>query len=225
MKIIQCVATIATLLIAGCGSPSEKEREIHLTVTSEIRISQRTTVGLPGSEGAFLLTIDDITRGQVMVSIAPDQGEMLVGPRSLSEGDDVVFEVAGIKYRLLLKDLDNELLGDDTAEFVITYYDASKDMTFSATEEITLLITALKDLDGAVMIRNGKQYPVEEGVSHLMEKCSSANGSIETAEDFITLVASESSLTGKPYRIRFEDGRTVTAEEWFKQQLSDLRNR
>jgi hypothetical protein len=42
---------------------------------------------------------------------------------------------------------------------------------------------------------------------------------IKTAQDFITIVGSRSSTTGKPYVIRYSNGSEITSEEWFLKQL------
>jgi len=42
---------------------------------------------------------------------------------------------------------------------------------------------------------------------------------VKTAEDFIRYCASESSVSGKPYEIRFSDGRVVPAAAFLRQKL------
>jgi len=42
---------------------------------------------------------------------------------------------------------------------------------------------------------------------------------IKTAQDFITIAGSKSSVSGEPYLIRLSDGTEMKLEEWFRKQL------
>jgi hypothetical protein len=44
---------------------------------------------------------------------------------------------------------------------------------------------------------------------------------VETADDFIRLCASKSSVSGKPYMIRLPDGKTIKSEEYFRKKLKE----
>ena len=46
---------------------------------------------------------------------------------------------------------------------------------------------------------------------------------IRTADDFIAKVASKSSTTGRPYLVRFSDGREVPTADFFRAELAKLR--
>jgi hypothetical protein len=50
-------------------------------------------------------------------------------------------------------------------------------------------------------------------------KWGSAGKRIKTAEDFIRECASVSSMSGQKYQIRFADGQTMYAGDYFHQQL------
>jgi hypothetical protein len=43
-----------------------------------------------------------------------------------------------------------------------------------------------------------------------------------TARQFVTYIASRSSVTGKPYRVRLADGTEMTSAEWFTQRLQEI---
>jgi hypothetical protein len=45
---------------------------------------------------------------------------------------------------------------------------------------------------------------------------------VKTAEQFIQYCATESSMTGRKYRIRFPDGRTVDSAVFFHAELARL---
>lgn len=49
-----------------------------------------------------------------------------------------------------------------------------------------------------------------------------AGSHVKTAEDFIRYCASESSVSGKPYEIRFPDGRVVYSADFLRQKLREF---
>lgn len=92
----------------------------------------------------------------------------------------------------------------------------------SEAQKIQALIHSVETLQGAKFIRNGVSYDAPAAADHLRMKLRHAGARIATADDFITYIASGSSLSGQPYRIEFADGRTVTAQEYFRAQLRRL---
>ena len=84
------------------------------------------------------------------------------------------------------------------------------------------LIADIAGLEGAVFIRNNTEHTAIEAAAHLRRKRSSAGGQITTAKQFIEQVASKSSLSGEPYRIRFSDGRVIAAGEYLTKRLDEI---
>jgi hypothetical protein len=87
--------------------------------------------------------------------------------------------------------------------------------------KIEFLISSIENLKGAKFIRNGSEYDGKQAVDHLRMKLQNAGGYVQTADDFIRLCASKSFITGKPYMIKFSDGKTITAEEYFREKLKE----
>ena len=85
------------------------------------------------------------------------------------------------------------------------------------------LIASIGALKGASFIRNGAAHSASEAASHLQMKRRKAGKRIKAAEDFITLCATGSYLSGKPYRIRLADGTTVTSADFLRAQLQQIR--
>lgn len=92
----------------------------------------------------------------------------------------------------------------------------------SEAQKIDRLIAHLGALEGAVFIRNGKEYGPVEAAKHLQYKREKAGARVKTAEDFIRLCASHSYLSGEAYLIRLNDGRTRTAEDVLREELARL---
>jgi hypothetical protein len=87
-------------------------------------------------------------------------------------------------------------------------------------KKIDFLISSVEDLKGAVFIRNGEEHNGKDAADHLRMKLQHAL-MVETADDFIRLCASQSSITGKPYMIRLSNGKTIKSEEYFREKLKE----
>lgn len=92
----------------------------------------------------------------------------------------------------------------------------------SEREKIDALLNSLKDIPGAVFVRNGTDYTAAEAVNHLRRKLAAAGQGVKTVEDFIVCCASGSSISGEPYRITFPDGRIVNSADYFRARLIEL---
>ncbi len=88
--------------------------------------------------------------------------------------------------------------------------------------KIDSLIHAVETLEGAKFLRNGQEYDARAAADHLRLKLRTAGDRVKTADDFIRLCGSKSSLTGQKYRIRFADGTTTDAEVFFRKKLAAL---
>ena len=91
------------------------------------------------------------------------------------------------------------------------------------TKKIEFLISSVENLKDAKFIRNGAEYNGQEAAKHLRMKLQNVLV-VKTAEDFIRLIASKSSVSGKPYLIMLPDGKTITSEKYFRDKLKECRN-
>ncbi|WP_257389584.1 DUF5329 domain-containing protein, partial [Tahibacter caeni] len=96
--------------------------------------------------------------------------------------------------------------------------------SLSQTERIERLLAAIAALDGARFVRNGKDHSPADAAAHLRRKWQAARRSAadDDAERFIDALASTSSVSGQPYRIRFADGRETTVREFLLDELARL---
>jgi len=85
--------------------------------------------------------------------------------------------------------------------------------------KIQYLIATIEALSNAQFIRNGTVYDARSAADHLRFKLQRAGSRVTTAEDFIRLCASASSVSGSPYQIKFADGSIVTSEAFLRQKL------
>jgi len=82
----------------------------------------------------------------------------------------------------------------------------SSDTAFAVSPEeqprIEALLVAIGKQEDLIFIRNGSEYTAQEAVSHLGLKLRRAGSRINTAEEFIDHLASNSSFSGKSYMIK-----------------------
>lgn len=94
--------------------------------------------------------------------------------------------------------------------------------------KINFLLDQVGRVDG-YFVRNGKDHSPESAVAHMRMKMDNAMDSWFapdkdqwTAEMFIDKIASTSSLSGKPYQIRFKSGKLVNTGEWLHECLKEF---
>lgn len=185
----------------------------------EWTVKQRSTTSVPGSDDRLLLTIGDITRGQVIASLATSSGATVLAPRSIEENNSAKFSYGKKSYQLLLEQLRNQLIGEDSAIFKVT---DSAAKSVSEKEKIEMLIREVEALPSAMFIRNGVEHSAHEAAEHLRSKWKWAGDSIQSAEQFIEQLGTKSSQTGEPYEIRFSDGDLVPAAKFLRDRLKEI---
>jgi uncharacterized protein DUF5329 len=90
------------------------------------------------------------------------------------------------------------------------------------TEKIEALIQEVRDLKDATFIRNGSNYNSKSAAIFLRRKWQANQSAVKTARDFIDKVASFSGTSGKPYLIRFKDGKEIHSREFLLARLKSL---
>lgn len=98
----------------------------------------------------------------------------------------------------------------------------AEDVMDLENRKIDYLIASIESLENAEFIRNGKAYNAKDAADHLRLKRKKAKSRVKTAEDFIKYCASASSMSGKPYQIRFADGSFVSTGEYLLRKLSEF---
>ena len=93
-----------------------------------------------------------------------------------------------------------------------------------ARAEIHYLIGQMRDSD-CRFNRNGIWYKPERAADHIESKYEKLlkMGLVDSTEQFIERAASESSMSGEPYRVRCGDARPVHSGQWFEAQLMEYR--
>jgi hypothetical protein len=219
-------AAAVLLLIAGLGfvgyrmvgsglGPGPSITGLPVTM----KLKQRSTTAIPGSNDRLSISIDDITEGQVMVTLVLADGKPVMGARSLRARATAPFELDGTTYSLAVNKLDDSLLGDDYATITIS---EGGTQVSAEMQKIELLITKVESLKDAVFIRNGTEHSPADAAKLLRHKLGALDPATVTAEQFIEQAGTRSSSTGMPYQIRFLDGRTMPSADFLHEKLKEL---
>jgi hypothetical protein len=99
------------------------------------------------------------------------------------------------------------------------------DLPPATEKQIEALIAAIERMTDATFIRNGRPYGAAAAAEFLRRKWRQREADVGSADDFIEKVASFSSTTGQPYRIRFSDGRETPCVTFLRTELSNLRQK
>jgi phosphatidylglycerophosphate synthase len=92
----------------------------------------------------------------------------------------------------------------------------------SEQRKIEALMQHVALLTEAVFIRNNQVYPAKTAAQFLRGKWRATLEDITTAQEFIAKIASVSSTTGQPYRIRFPDGHEMRSGDYLRTVLQQL---
>ncbi|WP_077037173.1 DUF5329 domain-containing protein [Pelomonas sp. KK5] len=94
----------------------------------------------------------------------------------------------------------------------------------AARTEIDGLLNRLQN-SGCEFKRNGSWYGATEARAHLQKKLDYLVGkdAVHSAEQFIELGASSSSMSGQPYEVRCTGAAPVPSRDWLGRELKALR--
>ncbi|TGK30584.1 hypothetical protein EHQ05_06460 [Leptospira yasudae] len=90
--------------------------------------------------------------------------------------------------------------------------------------DLNLLMGSLESC-ACKFVRNGAEHDPKEAREHMERKLNSAGGRIHTIPDFIEHIGSKSSISGKPYLVKFADGKTKESGIWLKEKWDEIQNR
>ena len=97
---------------------------------------------------------------------------------------------------------------------------SARAMTADEDAKIQYLITRIETLGAGVkFVRNGTEYDAKKAADHLRLKLKKAGDHVKTVDDFIDLCATKSSVSGKPYQLKFPDGTTTELAPYLRAQL------
>src|SRR5436190_10962250 len=87
---------------------------------------------------------------------------------------------------------------------------------------IDALIRVVEGRSDLQFLRNDIAYSSREAGLHLRTKLAFAGSQIKTVEDFIDHIGTGSSTTGRPYLVRFIDGKLIPSAEFLRGELKRI---
>jgi hypothetical protein len=103
-----------------------------------------------------------------------------------------------------------------------TYFALAASAPADETQKIELLIRYVNNLKDATFIRNGSTYNSKSAATFLRRKWQANQSEVRTARDFIDKVAAISGTSGRPYLIRFKDGKEIHSRDFLLARLKTL---
>jgi len=90
--------------------------------------------------------------------------------------------------------------------------------------EIQHLIKFVSE-SGCTFIRNGNEHTPKDAVEHIKKKYEYYKDKIDSAEKFIELSATQSTLTKKKYMIKCPGEEVMENQKWLLKELNNLRGK
>ena len=89
-------------------------------------------------------------------------------------------------------------------------------------QKIEALIKYVSEMSDAQFVRNDSAYDAKTAAIFLRRKWKANDSEVKTAHDFIDKEATISGTSGKPYVIRFKDGREVKSRDVLSTELNEI---
>jgi len=103
--------------------------------------------------------------------------------------------------------------------FILVLTASSTRASDDDAEKIEYLLAYVRSSE-CVFIRNGNEHTPEDAEKHLRMKYERGKKRVTSAETFINLIATKSSFSGKPYRIRCGEQEPQLTTDWLRERLS-----
>lgn len=98
------------------------------------------------------------------------------------------------------------------------------DLQATKIQEIQHLIKFVSE-SGCSFIRNGNEHTPKEAVEHINKKYEYFKDEIDSAEKFIELSATQSTITKKKYVIKCPGKEVIENQKWLLEELNNLRGK
>ena len=88
--------------------------------------------------------------------------------------------------------------------------------------KIESLISFVAQAKEAKFVRNGSEYSSTNAATFLRRKWQANVAEVRSARDFVEKVASFSGTSGRPYLIRYKDGRELSTHDYLLAELKRI---
>lgn len=222
VKYISITGILILFFFAACnGKSASSEIKNKLQISKDgfkFQLMQRDQIEIPSDSNNVFCSIDDITGGQTHLLIRA--GNEILIDSYIYEGDILKFAFNNEKYSIECRDLINNLIGEDYGNFKIVQLSNKSNAEKDESAQIEELLKKI-ETSRIIFIRNGTEYSSKEAAEHLRSKWRESKGKVKTMDSFIENIASTSSMSGKPYLVKMNNGEIILAKSWYKEQLKN----
>ena len=109
-----------------------------------------------------------------------------------------------------------------SVELATTQLVLAEPISSGEKQKIEALIKYVGEMSDAQFMRNDSAYDAKTAAIFLRRKWQANDSEVKTAHDFIDKVATISGTSGKPYVIRFKDGREVKSRDILLAELNKI---
>jgi len=99
---------------------------------------------------------------------------------------------------------------------------AAQSLPAGEEQKIETLIERVSSLKDAVFIRNESSYSADKAATFLRRKWQANRSAVTSARDFVEKIASFSGTSGRPYLIRFKDGKELQSKDFLLAELRKI---
>lgn len=167
-----------------------------------LSVRQRGYETVPGSFDYLQVHTDDITGGQMALTLTAGGDKKLINRVSVNQADVLGFSLGDKDYHLAVDALVNQLFGDDHCELAIFV------MKPAERARIERALRALSRAEVEVLVGD-KEMIAKQGANHFRNRFENGDTSVETFEQFLE------SCVGKA-RVRSAAGKTSPAADWLR---------
>lgn len=214
------------ILLTGFIFTSCSPEGLDITDDEEIRITQRGSITIKGSDGDVDVILGDITMGKMSVKIKSIEEDKVYLKTNLSSGEDAVFQYTEeYYYRIKINSFEEHILHDDIA--FISFHKVSVEKGKAEAPEITKnketkisgdeirnYFDKIKN-SNLKFIRNGEIFEDTSMASHLETKYMLNKEDIKTKEDFFEKIVNSSMLTDESYKVIISND-TLFLKDWLE---------
>lgn len=208
---------ITVLIFQSCKTKTDKKGLKLPEKGTSFELVQRAGTTFPGYTEDLVIDIGDITQGQTIVTLHFGKEKIL--EESIFEGEKVAFEIEKEKYVFLCERFKNKLIGNDRGSFRIVHAKSveQKSSLVKERKKIETLLLMIEKSD-VKFIRNGEIHSPKQAASHLRSKYERVKDEIRSYDEFISEVASKSTVSDEAYVIQLKTGEKMKAADWYRTQ-------
>jgi hypothetical protein len=109
-----------------------------------------------------------------------------------------------------------------SVELATTQLVLAEPISSGEKQKIEILIKRVSEMSDAQFVRNDSAYDAKTAAVFLRRKWKANDSEVKTAHDFVDKIATLSGTSGKPYVIRFKDGREVKSRDILLAELNKI---